>query len=405
MKKSILICSHALEIGGAERALLGLLYSVDHAKYDVDLFLMRHEGELMNMIPKQVNLLPEKKAYTCLAVPMISALKKGELGVIGGRLVAKIKAITFTKMHRVSGDSGVELEYSHKYTSAFMPNISDKTYDIAISFLTPHYFVAQKVKAKQKIAWIHTDYSVLGIDSKSELKMWERYDHIASISDDCTKGFVNVFPILQNKIVLIENISSPNLIHRQAEELDVRAELGVGESTILLSVGRYCHQKNFDNVPDICRRMIEKGCNVKWYLIGFGPDEDFIKRQIEKYNMQNNVFILGKKSNPYPYMKACDIYVQPSRYEGKAVTVREAQILGKAVVITDYPTAASQVVDGIDGVIVPMDNETCAEALASILKDKEKLKMLRRNCEERNYDNREEVEKLYHLMGEKEYAK
>ena len=97
-----------------------------------------------------------------------------------------------------------------------------------------------------------------------------------------------------------------------------------------------------------------------------------IRRKIVETGMEDNVIILGKKANPYPYIKACDIYVQPSRYEGKSVTVREAQILCKPVVITDYPTARSQVRDGVDGVIVPMDNEGCAAGIVSLIIDSER---------------------------------
>lgn len=74
--KKIFVFSHALEIGGAERALLGLLESFDVSGYEVDLFLMRHEGELMGRIPDKVHLLPPIEEYSCLAVPIADVLKK-----------------------------------------------------------------------------------------------------------------------------------------------------------------------------------------------------------------------------------------------------------------------------------------------------------------------------------------
>lgn len=167
---------------------------------------------------------------------------------------------------------------------------------------------------------------------------------------------------------------------------------------MLLSVGRFCDAKNFDNVPDICRRLVEDGLDVKWYLIGYGGDEALIRRRIDEAGMQERVVILGKKDNPYPYMRACDLYVQPSRYEGKAVTVREAQLLGKPVVITSYATSASQLDDGVDGVIVPMDNAGCAAGIAETLRDPERMRFLSENCKMRDYTNSAEVEKIYALM-------
>ena len=114
--------------------------------------------------------------------------------------------------------------------------------------------------------------------------------------------------------------------------------------------------------------------------------------------MEDRVIILGKKENPYPYIKACDLYVQPSRYEGKAVTVREAQMLCKPVVITRYATSASQLEDGVDGVIVPMDNEGCAKGIAAVIQDEKLRQHLIENTRNRDYSNAEEIEKIYQVM-------
>ena len=160
----------------------------------------------------------------------------------------------------------------------------------------------------------------------------------------------------------------------------------------------FCTAKNFDNVPDICRRIREQGVNIQWYIIGFGGDETLIRRKIAEAGMEKHVILLGKKENPYPYINACDVYVQPSRYEGKCISVREAQMLGKPVVITRYATSSSQLQDGVDGVIVPMENKGCANALAKLLNEKETLRRVAENTKNYDYSNRDEVQKLYRLM-------
>lgn len=398
MKKSILVAAHALEIGGAERALLGLLDSFDYEKYEIDLFLMRHQGELMEYLPKQVNLLPEIAEYTCLAVPVSDVIKKRQLKILYGRIRGKFQAKRYVRKNGLPADNGVALEYSHKYTCRYVPEISDKEYDLAISFLTPHYFTAKKVKAKKKIAWIHTDYSHIELDQKSELKMWSAYDYIASISDACTEGFCGKFPVLRDKIIRVDNIISTELIRIQAESFEVSGEMPDDGCIKLLSVGRFCNAKNFDNVPDICKRICENGLKLKWYLIGFGSDEALIRKKIKESGMESHVIILGKKSNPYPYMKACDLYVQPSRYEGNCVSVHEAQVLGKPVVITNYATAQSQLHNKEDGMIVPLGNEGCAEGIAEILKDTDKMNFIGEKCRNSSFANNEEVEKIYTLI-------
>ncbi len=395
--KKIIIVSHAMEIGGAERALLGLLNSFDYSRYQVDLFLMKQEGDLFKFIPKEVNLLPMNQARY-LAVPMKSLISKHEISMLYGRLKAKYLAKKRVKELGLKKENQVELTYSHRYTWEYMDDINpDVEYDLAISFLTPHYICLNHVKAKKKIAWIHTDYSTIDIDVETELDMWEGYDYIASISENVTETFLKKFPTLQDKIIRIDNIVTSNMVERQADEA-IDIEFGQEGHLKLLSIGRFSYAKNFDNVPQICKYILNRGISVKWYLIGFGGDEQLIQENIKKCGMENHVIILGKKDNPYPYIKACDIYAQPSRYEGKAVTVREAQILHKPVIITNFATASSQVENGYDGVIVPLDNEGCAKGIERVIRDSDLQNKLIENTKKTHYSNESEVEKIYELI-------
>ena len=382
-----------MEIGGAEKALLGLLGNFDYSEYNVDLFLYHHEGELMKFIPKEVNILPENKSYASLAKPVSQVVKNKAFGTLIGRYRGKNAATEYIVRNHIKDGSYVYIDYSHRFTKPFMPKISDKEYDLVISFLTPHYFAAEKTKGKKKIAWIHTDYLHIEIDVVSELDMWSAYDYIVSISEKVTEGFLQKFPSLADRIVLIENMHPAELIKAQADEADVSEEMPDDGYIKFLSVGRYCDAKNFDNVPDICSRLE----NVKWYIIGFGPDEELIKKKIAEAGMQDRVILLGKKANPYPYFKACDFYIQPSRYEGNAVTVNEALILGKKVAITNYATAESQIDNGINGVIVPLKNEKCAEGLKAFIKDKELQKRIEENIKNSDFSNSDEFKKIVEI--------
>lgn len=392
--KNVLIVSHCMELGGAERALLGLLDAFDCNKYNIELFLLRHTGELMKYIPEKVKLLPENKSYSSLAVPLADVIKKGAFGVALGRYEGKKRAAKFADEHSFKSSEYVFIEYSHKYTVRHMPMISEKDYDLVISFLTPHYFAAEKTRAKKKIAWIHTDYSFIEIDVESELKMWSAYDKIIAVSESGKEAFVKTFPSLSDRVEVIENIHPAEFIKTQANEFVVTNEMPDDGYIKFLSVGRYCDAKNFDNVPEICSMLN----NVKWYIIGYGADEEIIKRKIAEFGMQDRVILLGKKTNPYPYFKACDFYIQPSRYEGNAVTVNEALILGKLVAITNYATAKSQINNGVDGVIVPLENKECAEGLTKFLNDKELQKRIIGNLKITDFSKSAEIEKIYGLI-------
>lgn len=397
--KKILIFSHAMELGGAETALLGLLDAIDTKEYSVDLFLMHHSGELLKHIPEKINLLPQNKNYAALMVPISALIKKGQFKIAFLRILAKLVSILKVKQLKITGDNCVQLEYSHKFTKCVMPKISDTEYDLAISFLTPHYYVAEKVNAKKKIAWIHTDYSVVKVDTASEQKMWSKFDNIISISDDVTNSFVQTFPSLREKVIVIENIISESYIDSLVNKFTVENEMTNDGSVKLLTIGRFSPQKKLDEVPQICSLIRKNGLNVKWYIIGYGGDEQLVRNKIAEYGMQDYVIILGKKENPYPYVKACDIYLQPSRYEGKSIAVREAQILQKPVVITNFPTSHNQLTDGFDGVIVPMDIEKCANAISDVIKNDDLLQNLIKNIALGDYTNSEEINKIYNLMN------
>lgn len=385
---------HYLELGGAEMSLIGLLNALDPAKVDVDLFIYCHRGPLMKFIPKWVNLLPENTAYAVIESPIAVALKRGHLGVVAGRLMAKLKCQQFRRHYPAKGDDAAIMQYVGNYVTPWLPRINpDVEYDLCISYLTPHNIGRDKVRAKKRLAWIHTDYSTVDIDVVRELPVWGAYDHIASISHDVTSSFLNAFPSLSDRIIEIENILSADFVHSRAER-----SVELPGTVRLLSIGRFCTAKNYDNVPDICRRLRLQGVDAKWYIIGFGGSEELIRQRIAEAGMEEHVILLGKKDNPYPYIKACDIYVQPSRYEGKSITVREAQILCKPVVVTNYPTASSQIKNGVDGVIVPLDNEGCARGLADFIADTALQQRIVDYLRIHDYANTSEVEKIYSLL-------
>ena len=368
--KHLFFAIHYLELGGAERSLIGLLRSLDYQRYDVDLFVYSHRGELMGAIPPQVHLLPEIPEYAQIERPLTDVLKDGFLRLFLARINAKWQFARYRKKNSPK-DGNAIFSYVAKNVTPLLPPIHpDKVYDLAVSFLAPHDIVLGKVRARKKACWVHTDYAEVDVHSGMELPVWRQYDHIAAVSDSVAEAFAKRFPSLRQKVKVVPNIIDAQYVQKQASAIDAHTEMPPeGAVSRLLSVGRFTEAKNFDNVPDICRRILDAGVPVRWYLIGYGGDEVLIRQRIAEAGMEKHVIILGKKENPYPYMSACDVYVQPSRYEGCPVTIQEAHILGKPVLATAFPTAKSAVQDGVDGIIVPLDNEGCAQGIVRVLRD------------------------------------
>lgn len=227
-KPRIFINIHYLEIGGAERALIGLLNALDPEKVDIDLFVNQHTGEFMKLIPDYVNLLPENARYASIEIPIVNAITCGNIDIAVARILAKFAHLCYLKRAQLKhGHEDASIfHYIAKYTTPLLPSLRKYgKYDLAISFLTPHKIVRDKVDAKRKIAWIHTDYSISKVNAEAELPIWDSYDKIVSISGDVSKTFLQEFPSLAHKIIEIENIMSPKFVRNMADEFDVSAEI------------------------------------------------------------------------------------------------------------------------------------------------------------------------------------
>ena len=382
MYNILFIFTDALGVGGIEISLISLLKNIDYKQYNVDLFLYAHRGELLNEIPKEVNLLPEVKELAYLRNSFMDKCKNGCYKAAYWRI--------WSKLFRKKADDG----YRHLYKN--LKFAFKKEYDLAISFFRPFDLIKDIVTAKTKVGWIHTDYTV---EQDSDLRNdYENLDKIVAVSESVKQSFLQILPDFSDRVIVIENIYDIDYIKKKSTEFEVNEDMPKGNWTTVLSVGRFSKQKNFERIPQIVSELKKRHIDLKWYLIGWGAEEDTIKNEIKKNHVEDSVIVLGKKSNPYPYMKACDVYAQLSLYEGKSVCVKEAQILGKPVIITDYPTSQSQLINGYDGIIISRNTNECIEELYNLFTNKEKLNIIKENTNNTSYENSYEVNKVYSLI-------
>lgn len=394
-KPRILILMHYLEIGGAEKALIGFLKALGKFDINIELFLYQHTGELMKSVPEYVKILPEIKEYSILERPLSYCLKKGYFISACHKIKRKYKLKRY--LQKNPGNEAVASHIYMDYDIKHLPDLFNfGEYDMAISFLDPPHIMQDKVKSKKKIEWIHTDFESAKYDSELTFERWNKNDVIVSISDKVTESFLSLFPELKPKIVKIENILDSSFIRLQSNMESVR----LSGNPVLLSIGRFTYAKNFDNIPQITKLLVNSGLNdLKWYIIGFGSDEILIREKIKETEMEDHVVILGKKINPYPYIKACDFYIQPSRFEGKCVAVREAQILCKPVIISNYPTASSQINHRIDGIISKGDNSSLAMSIIKLYQNKLLQNKIISFLKTHDYGLNDEINKFYNLFN------
>lgn len=393
--KKILISSFDMEVGGVERSLISMLNHFDYEKYRVDMMLYSHTGDFMNLLPRNPHLLEESTSYKTFRLSIGQTIKSGKIPIALMRLFAKCKANLSASQADENGFK--QMQYMWKYSLPFLPKM-EKEYDVAISYLWPHYFIAEKVRAKKKIAWIHTDFQTVDTDIDLDMKMWNTFDHIIAVSDGCKESFIQKYPPLKEKVDVIENITSPEFIHKMVQE-EVDNPMIRDHRFKIITVARLSHAKGIDQAILALKLLKDQGYDdIAWYVVGYGGDEKILKVLIAQNELEDSFILLGKQTNPYPYMKAADLYVQPSRYEGKAVTVSEAQILSKPVLITNYPTAKSQVQHGVDGYICDLSIEGIAGGIEELYQNGGLRTALELNCRKTDYNNHQELEKLYQFV-------
>jgi len=373
------------------------LNNFDYHNYKVDLHLHSHTGPLLSLLSEKPHILPELSTCKSYRQSIKQMFLQGHLKLGFKRLYAKVLADKYSRINGAVDSSYYQMQEIWRLCLNLTEAI-DKDYDVAISYLWPHHFTAYNVNAKNKIAWIHTDYSTIDIDIKADLSIWQQFDYIISISDACTEAFLEIHPSLSDKVLVVENITSPEYIQIMAEK--PLENTFSKDSFNIVSVGRLCHAKGYDRAVEVLKTIHQKGfSHIKWYIVGDGGDKTKVEALIERYDLQNSFILLGSTTNPYPYMKASDLYIQPSRYEGKAVTVAEAQILAKPILITNYATSSSQINHNVDGVICEQSVDEIANSIIKLYKDESLRNRLSSYCKQKDYSNNYELNKLYQLFN------
>ncbi len=385
-----------LNCGGAEKALVSLLQELDYSKYDVDLFLFKHEGLFLPHLPKEVNLLPEPNEYKYFDMPIGKSL----IGALSGLRFDIFFARLMMVLIRTSEKSpSIREQKLWKHLRYCLPR-NKKQYDLAVGYLQrmPNYYCIDKITAIKKAGFIHNDYDKLDMDPEIDRPYLQKFDKIFTVSDSCKEILYRIFPELANKIHVMFNIVSAESIAKLASENIAFPS----DAKIIVTVGRLSPQKGYEIAIDACKILIDRGINVFWYVLGEGDERKKLENLIARNKLQNNFVLKGIIENPYPYMKFADIYVQTSRFEGKSIAIDEAKILRKPIVVTNFETAKDQIINGHNGMITEMNAEAVAETIDNVLHDNELRNLLAENLANEIHENANELAKLLILANTNE---
>ena len=392
MKKKVLIIYPEMIIGGTTTSLLSILAMFDPDKYDIDLQLQYNYGILSPRIPDYVNVLP-------LALPRSRSFYKYV------KIISPVSVYRYLKSKSKSGLFNSQCMESDivKFSCT-----NKKEYDVAISFmeLWSLYYLAKKVNAKKKIAWIHADYIGAKLYIDYDRPYFEKMDNIVFVSKKCLDSFQQIALDLSSKLVVVENILSQRVIRqRSLEPLPQKLEqkLDCDKRIKIISVCRVSfNDKGLDRGIYAMAKLKDLGLlkNIVWYIVGDGPDYEKLKEMIIQYDLENHIELLGAYTNPYNIESKCDIFFVPSRYEGKPMAVTEALMLGLVPLVSEYKSAHEQIKDKYDGIICENSDEGIFKGLEFVVKHLNLvLTELKENVKSTDYTNLDEFKRIEQLLN------
>ena len=274
----------------------------------------------------------------------------------------------------------------------------DKKYDVAIAYSqgTPTYYVAQKVVAKKKICWVNTDYKFAGYNREFDFKYYEKFNNIVAVSKVCTEVLKDVFPEFKNKIITIYDIISESLINNMANE--GKGFVDDYKGVRILTIGRLVYEKGYEYAIEAAKYLKDKNIDFRWYSIGEGNLKSELEKMIIEYNLQDNFKFLGTFTNPYPFIKECDIYCQPSRFEGFGLAIAEARILNKPIVATNFDIVYDQIINGENGLIADMNGREVGKKIEILVRDNKLEQNIIDNLNNEKVGTEDEINKILELL-------
>lgn len=394
--EKLLFMINCMNIGGVEKSLLSLLSAIPKDKYKITVLMLQKNGGFLEYIPdgievKEVNWFKDIKP---IIIQSPQATIKKYL-----KERKYIEIITFVLSYFISKKLDDRSIY-YKNLLRYIPKCEEE-YDVAVSFEGPmeliDSYIAYKVKAKKKIAWVHFDISKYKVNNKLYRHLYKRFNKIFIVSNEAKIKLEETIPIAKEKSEVFLNIISKDLILDMANEEVKFDNKFIGKK--IVTVGRLSKEKGQDLAINVLLKLKNDGYKVRWYCVGEGTERERYEKLILENNLQNDFILLGQTANPYPYIKEADIYVQPSRHEAYCLTLTEAKCLQKPIVTTNFTGAYEQIKDHSTGIIVECDTDSLYEKIKYLLDNEEEQKRLKKNLSREIIDTKEEINKLYSYIS------
>lgn len=388
MKKNILIVTRQMVAGGIEKSIINMLKMIPMDQYNIHLHVMHKGGEFETEIPNGV-------IVKCIYGGYKTTVEKICIHLYNLQLKEAFNTIVYSLLRKFTKSEFKKQAFELKLVEKDM-----NEYDIAIADHVPASFpvmyISNNINAKKKVAWLHSDVSLYKNQIDLYQKDYEKYDYIFSVSEENIHKFNSFYPHLANKTNTFYNLIVQKELELQA--LDGRTFNDNYNGIRILTIGRLCEQKGQMIIPSVAKKLIENGYRFKWYCIGDGELRNNINSNIIELNVSEHVILLGSISNPYRYLKECDIYIQPSKHECYCTTVTEAKCFNKPMIITDVNGSKEQVKNGENGLIIDYDINQMFNAIRMLIDNPNMRENFTNNLQKDEIDTSTEILKLLSII-------
>lgn len=363
-----------MNLGGTEKSFLNLIKELPK-DVEVDLLLLENKGQLMEEVPSNVNIKIIDNSPTISKYISSGARLFGFQKLKEGNILLFLMCMIQFLLDKI--DVGFNPYWAiNNYIKPL-----DKEYDVSIAYAGIHNFIAHFIvnntTSRKKMLWIHFDVSNVLTDTKFGNRFYDEFDRLLCVSENAKHEFVKMFPKLERKTDVFENIVSDKFIKEQAEVGDTFNDDFTGIRIVTL--GRLSKEKGQDMIPKVVKRLKDQNYNFRWYMIGDGKLSSKIENQIIEYSLQKHIVLLGSLVNPYGFLKNCDIYVQTSLHEGYCITLHEAKVFNKPIITTDFLSADNLIADNVDGLIVEISEDGLYNGIKKVLDNAVLLEYLQTN--------------------------
>ncbi|WP_214846256.1 glycosyltransferase [Exiguobacterium sp. S90] len=382
MKKILFILSND-NIGGPQKSLLALLDKIDYSRFNVDLYVINSGGHLNQFFNDKVNIIKSNPLNLAYTLPSTKVLKHLTCMITNYKFsAAKDYIFSIIKNKILNKNMNYERQAFWKKHNKELLKLEDQ-YDIAFGILgTSTYMVVDLVDSVKKYHWVRSDSRILQRNQEIEAEYFERLNGSLSVSNECTNVFVEMYPFMQDKTYTFLNHIPTGFYEKLEHDSELMRKDNKSQINIL-TVTRLDPLKGIEMAIDACERLVKKKYNIKWYVLGGGKFKKEIEKMIEEKQLNNHFILLGFQLNTLSFIKQCDVFVHPSRTEGKSNAVDEAKYVGKPIVVTNYDTVRDQINHNETGLICKMSGESIAESVEKLLLNDALSNQLSINCEGR----------------------